>query len=107
MAPRLADEKIYINTFCPGLTISGITEVGAPVYPKHIITPMENHMRAWTEFIDNNIHGYVYEVDAAGLYNRTAPEYWSPEHQSWLGAPETQEMWRKVGTLGAAEVDKE
>lgn len=106
MADRLAEEKIFINTFCPGLTISGITKVGTSIYPEKIITPMENHMKAWTEFIEKDIHGYVYEVDAGGLYNRTAPEYWSPEYQSWLGSPETQEMWRKVGTLGAADVEK-
>lgn len=106
MADKLAQEHIYLNTFCPGLTRSGITEVGMSIYPEHILTPMENHMAAWSEFINKDIHGYVYEVDAGGLYNRLAPEYWSPEHQSWLGSPETEEMWRKVGNLGEAELSK-
>ncbi|KAI1856384.1 hypothetical protein JX265_011631 [Neoarthrinium moseri] len=104
MAPKLAQEKIYLNTFAPGLTISAITAVGESVYPKHIITPMENHMKAIGEFIDKDIFGYVYEVDAGGLHHRKDPEYLSPEHQTWLGAPETQEMWKKAGTLGSANL---
>ncbi|CAI4213474.1 unnamed protein product [Parascedosporium putredinis] len=99
----ITSSQVGIHAFPTG-PIYGAAKAGR--VPPHIITPMENHMKAWTEFIETDIYGYVYEVDAGGLYNRTAPEYWSPEHQSWLGAPETQEMWRKVGTLGAADVEK-
>ena len=107
MAVGLAKEKIYLNTLCPGLTLSGLTEIGKSVYPDHILTPMANHIQAWTEFIDTNIYNYVYEVDGAGLYNRPIPEYWNPEHQSWLDSAETQEMWGKVGVLGAAALENQ
>lgn len=107
MAPGLAQENIFMNALCPGLTDTGITHGAIAQFPAEIITPMAYHMQAWERFLDAaNVSGVIMEVDAAGLYERPPAEYWSPQHQNWLTDPESLARWANSGPLGASQVGK-
>ncbi|KAL4810666.1 hypothetical protein BDV18DRAFT_127759 [Aspergillus unguis] len=106
IAKSCAKEKIFVNCLCPGLTDTGITNVAINQFPKNIIAPMANHIRAVETFLDTDISGAIMESDAGGLYNRDKPEYWSPEHQGWMETDDTADAWEKGGPLLSSQVEE-
>ncbi|KPI34541.1 Diacetyl [(S)-acetoin forming] [Cyphellophora attinorum] len=94
IALDMSKEKIYVNSFCPGLTLTPVTRTFLEDLPPTKVSPMENHMKAVEQFLSTDVFGKIIESDAGGLYNRERPEPWSPEHQSWVYVQEGVEVPR-------------
>ncbi len=92
IALGLSKEKIYVNCFCPGLTLTPVTKSFLEDLPPTKVSPMENHLKAVEKFLDTDIFGATIESDSGGLYDRKRPEPWSPEHQSWVYVQEETEI---------------
>lgn len=103
IAPTLSNENILVNSLCPGLTLTTTTKPVLEFFPKSLLTPMENHVKVFEQFLDTDLWGATIESDVAGSYNRKRPEPWAPENQGWVY---TQEDPKNLGYGTDTESEK-